>query len=379
MNFRKWRTSDFLQFISSIEKVWNIKDCNTHLPFYSDDVREPQMNVSIGPVCQEVIRSKYRLRTDGIITKIKLKLPNRRHAFTNCFWKELSYDSTELSPLNEIYATMCASYLRHTRHIKSLAYCYGYVNGVLSFFTKERHASSVASIKNPTQYGFRVKKIKDPYALIERQNEPICLLSQEYLPFSFDEILMEWKENKLSDLEIRKHVKDMLLQICEGLCHMEKEWGIYHNDLHPGNIMARKHRETQDIEWCIIDWGRATVQREGCWKKNNVFTNKGPAYGHLRLGTYPLTPTSDKTKQFNAAVSGGDMVGFFVMLMKEEYIRRAVYSVYDTDPKWALYIDAITPKPLIKGDGLHLFRRSNEWARKSNLTLTTIKSLLFQL
>ena len=79
---------------------------------------------------------------------------------------------------------------------------------------------------------------------------------------------------------------------------METEWGIYHNDLHPGNIMARipKKNGTLDysnIEWCIIDWGRATLQREGCWKTNKCFHSDGHAYGHLKLqDTMAILPKS---------------------------------------------------------------------------------------
>jgi hypothetical protein len=59
---------------------------------------------------------------------------------------------------------MCASYLRHAKKIPGLALCYGFVSGTLKHFTTEKHTSSVVRISNPTQWGFRIKKMDEKYA-----------------------------------------------------------------------------------------------------------------------------------------------------------------------------------------------------------------------
>lgn len=66
----------------------------------------------------------------------------------------------------------------------------------------------------------------------------------------------EWKT--LNDTVASKHLSSMLYQIASGLHTMETEWGIYHNDLHLGNIMARK-QSNGTYQWFIIDWGRSTL------------------------------------------------------------------------------------------------------------------------
>ena len=171
--------------------MWKLTNDTTRLSFLPNSFNHQYIQ-GIGPTCEAIIRPKYRIQTDGFITKIKIRTGNHTHRFTNCFWKEISLDETEFSPMVEVYATMCASWLRHNKRCKQLAYCYGYLNGTLKSFTKERHTSSVEHVTNPTQFGFVIKKNSDIYTKIERTNESICLLSQEYLPLSFDEVLGMW-------------------------------------------------------------------------------------------------------------------------------------------------------------------------------------------
>jgi hypothetical protein len=87
------------------------------LPMFEDYIQENQyyrpLYVSkMGPVCQEIIRKKYRIRTYGFVSKIRVK-QKRRNIFTNAFIKELSLNPQLGSPYMELYATFCASYLRH--------------------------------------------------------------------------------------------------------------------------------------------------------------------------------------------------------------------------------------------------------------------------
>lgn len=119
-------------------------------------------------------------------------------------------DECEMSPMMEIYATMCASWLRHNKQCKHLAYCYGFINGTLKSFTKERHTSSVVGVSNPTKYGFRIKQAGHTFTQIERTNESVCLLSQEYLPLSFDDVVCVWKLNHSSKEELQYQITRML-------------------------------------------------------------------------------------------------------------------------------------------------------------------------
>ena len=279
MRVAKWNNREYNEFLSSIQSLWKLNDDSTWLSFVPNSQSFPQQYIKgIGPICDKVIRTKFRINTDGFITKIRLKIGNRRHVFSRCFWKEISLESGQSSPMLEVYATMCASYLRHTKKIKSLAYCYGFINGTLPYFTKECSDSSIKYI-HKSEPRFIPKRIEGHRALVQSQNEPVTLLSQEYIPLSFDDVIHIWKEHQYDDATLRLHILQLLYEICDGLYWMEKEWGIYHNDLHPGNIMARPTKDKKNIEWCIIDWGRATVQRDGCWQKNMCFTSSGLAYG----------------------------------------------------------------------------------------------------
>lgn len=150
---------------------------------------------------------------------------------------------------------------------------------------------------------------------------------------------------------------------------MEQEWGIYHNDLHPGNIMARVPskdgvRDYASVEWCIIDWGRATLQREGCFTTNACFHRTGPAYGHLKLHpSMPMKPNS--MYSLFQSKSGGDMIGFIAMLDREPYLRKVLRSM-----EW------LTPYRCdVKGDGLHVFRESNKFAEKHSFNLTHLNEV----
>ena len=365
MNVSQWKKNDYNQLLTDIQKIWKITNDDTHLSFLENKYVQQYVN-NIGPVCDRILRSKYRIGTYGFITKARIKT-NGKYYFTNCFWKEISLDFSQMSPIIEIYASLCASWLRHNKKIKSLAYCYGYINGTLKQFTKEHHISSVINISNPTQYGFKIKDTNDKYAQIERMNEPVCLLSQEYLKLSFDDVIELWKSNDTTDEQLRILIHRMLIEICEGLYWMECEWGLYHNDLHPGNIMARKTTHSSNsVEWCIIDWGRATVQRDGVHKSNKCFTPTGPAYGHLKQASLPSKPTSQV--QYSDAKSGGDMIGFICMIMKEEYFNRAMKH-----PEFDWLKPCIAP---IKGDGLHVFNKANKWAESHSLTLSNIRTLL---
>jgi hypothetical protein len=146
---------------------------------------------------------------------------------------------------------------------------------------------------------------------------------------------------------------------------MEHEWGLHHNDMHPGNIMARIVKQTNVIEWCIIDWGRATLTREGCAIHNQCFHSDGPAFGHLKLHKgMPLHPKSAQ-KMFSSK-SGGDMIGFILMLMRESQIQHVFKR---PNLKW---LNEYVPD--VKGDGLHVFHKANQFAHEKNYTLTHFRT-----
>ena len=80
----------------------------------------------------------------------------------------------------------------------------------------------------------------------------------------------------------------------------------------------------------------------------------------------PTKPVSQV--KYYEAKSGGDMIGFICMIMKEEYFRRAM-----DHPDFDWLKPCIAP---IKGDGLHVFNKANKWAESHSLTLTNIRTLL---
>lgn len=357
MKVKQWNKDSFNILKESIVKQWKIRHINTNIAFKPfSDSEHPLYISNIGPICKRIIRKKYRIGTFGYITKVHLQTTGNKNIYTNCFWKELSLDISQ-SPINEIYATICASYLRHNLSVEGLAYCYGFVQGNLDSFTTERHTSSVIHISNPRQYGFQIKQVGNTYSQIERLNEPICLLSQEYFPLTFDQVMSQWKEEQYTDEQITKQILLLLLQIATGLHHMENEWGIRHNDLHLGNIVARKKKDGT-LKWCIIDWGRSTIHREGCSRHNNIFNPDGSAYGQFKQTKFPLLPTS-KMNYYNPS-KGGDFCCLLVMLQKEPYIWKAL-----TATNAISIFNEWLPKPTIKGDGLHVFRKANEWAKRN--------------
>lgn len=366
MIIKHWKREEYLKFVKSIQKVWNIHTTNTQIPWSS--VESPVYMKGIGPVCKEVIRSQYRIGVDGFVTKVRLQCGGRKQVISRCFWKEMNMNLRENSPYMELYATMCASMLRHTKHIKSLAYCYGFLNGVLQKYTESaKYSQSETNCK-------MFASDEDSEGYIQRQNQAICLMSQEYLWYSFDDVVEIWKEDNHSDKRIRTNVLYMIQSVLQGLYWMEKEWGLHHNDLHLGNIRARKTKDGK-FEWCIIDWGRATCVRPGVYIRNQVFMlDNGCAYGQLKQTKYALQPVSKC--QYTNSASGGDIIGLIVALMREEYIRRAFYTrqnVLYPDVKW---LRRFMPYPNIKGDGLHVFRKANEWAAKKNLTNEVIRKSL---
>lgn len=261
---KKWSTKDWFTLTDSIQKHWKIDNLHTHCPIQPQQYNSPFFINNIGPILTQIIRKKYRIQSLGFVCKVQIRL-GRKTKYTDSFIKEISLDTTKQSPFNELYATLCASYLRQNKKTPGLPFCYGFVSGTLKYFTIQRHKSSVEDVSNPTQFGFRIKKKDYKYAHIERVNEPTYLLSQEYYPLTIDDIFSEWKNDNLSESQLILQVTNMLLQITTGLYEMDKEWGIHHNDLHLGNIMARKDpSQPQGYRWGLIDWGRCTIQRNGC-------------------------------------------------------------------------------------------------------------------
>lgn len=360
MNTKLWKPSDYKKFTASIQKHWKLRDTHTRLPIPNTPLR-PFFMTGIGPVCREVIRKLYRIGTFGFVAKIRASISPKRQVYTKCFWKELSLDSSQSSPCVEIYATLCASYLRNKQHTQGLAYCYGFCHGTLQAFTMDRHASSMRQLSHPETQGIRVRKIQDDtYVNVERDSEEVCLLSQEYFPLTFD-ICMDACESEEEKLAA---IYDMLRQVAHGVVAMEREWGIRHNDLHLGNVMGRKDGQG-NIRWSIIDWGRATIHRPGCHRANTVFTPHGSAYGQHKMTQCPLVPTSEMA--YVEPVKWGDFVCLLVMIQKESYRlwKRLLETHPDLKP-WA------PDGPPIRGDGLHVFRRANEWAAShSELDLET--------
>lgn len=351
MNPKQWKLKDYSKFTQSVQSHWNIQCLHTLLPI-SNTPTQPFYISGIGPVCREIIRKLYRIGTFGFVTKIRASISPKRQIYTKCFWKELSLDSSQCSPLIEIYATLCASYLRNKHHTKGLAYCYGFCNGTLASFTLDRHRSSIQSISNLTHHGIRIRRIQDDtYINIERQQEEVCLLSSEYFPLTFDECLDKCK-TKSEKVEM---IYDMIHQVAHGIVAMETEWGIRHNDLHLGNVMGR-YEKNGTTRWSIIDWGRATVHRPGCHQTNTVFTTQGSAYGQHKMTSFPLAPTSKQS--YYEPTQWGDFVCLLVMLQKESNpIWKSLLKKYPHLSPW------IPNKP-IRGDGLHVFRKANEWVAK---------------
>lgn len=99
-----------------------------------------------------------------------LETPRRKPIYTKSFIKELSLASKKDSPDIELYATMCASYLRHTRKTPGLALCYGFVSGIIDTFTVDIHTSSAIQTSLP------IRNVGETYTQVERTDEPIYLL-----------------------------------------------------------------------------------------------------------------------------------------------------------------------------------------------------------
>jgi hypothetical protein len=211
-----------------------------------------------------------------------------------------------------------------------------------------------------------IRKDDGHNVFVETQDEPICLVIQEYMPMTFDDIVESWKESSISDTHICNHIGELLLQIAEGLHAMETEWGLHHNDLHLGNIVAVKSKNhNSSLEWRIIDWGRSTCSRDGCHSYNSIYMKQGLAYGQHKTTEMPLEPVSHT--KYHGPVSGGDMVCLIIMLLRETYIQRALKgSTLET----ILY--PWIPKPEIKGDGLHVFKQANDWAKRYQLSMSSL-------
>ena len=80
----------------------------------------------------------------------------------------------------------------------------------------------------------------------------------------------------------------------------------------------------------------------------------------------PLLPQTKQT--YHTAVSGGDMIGLIVMLQKEVYLKKAM-----DHPEFDWLLPLIPP---VRGDGLHVFRTCNQWAKQHSFTLESIRSIL---
>ena len=358
MNIKHWNQSKWKQLVSSLQSHWKLDKIHTHCPLIPSNPEHPQYCSNVAPLLTKVIRKLYRIQTFGFICKVKLEFPSKRPVFTKSFIKEINIESDSNSSEIELYATMCASYLRHTQKVPGLALCYGFVSGRLKQFTTETHTSSIAQIPHPETLGFRVKRIGDTYSQIEKMNEPVYLLMQEYFPLTFDDVIVEWKT--MDDSLAATHLASMLAQITSGLLHMEQEWGIHHNDLHLGNIVARKQKDGT-YQWTIIDWGRATIQREGCQTMNHIFkTVCGAAYGQLKMADFPLQP--NHRMQYTQAASGADLICLLISLLQETYIKILLQKL-PIDDEWF-------PTPPIRGSGLHCFRLANKWAAEHAETLS---------
>ena len=163
---------------------------------------------------------------------------------------------------------------------------------------KERRSVS----RNHKRFRIINKEDKDK---IELRNYPVCLMATELLNLDFNEFIKvansEYAGKTEDDVPITTHrvynpetynktLLSILFQTITALTVVQNLWKMCHNDLHLGNIMLNRTKQTHLNYYVkgayyrvptfgmivkIIDWNRATLVYKDHVVKNNVYFTEG--------------------------------------------------------------------------------------------------------